>query len=116
MDDVDLAWGNILDWSKFSIRVAESDLPRLYDILKAVPHHTIVSMQERLHQIWTRFAYVRYRRDMSSRFERMGYNVHAMLHETVPMNHNVGDDAFDTFIQALFHKLRKRGARPSQPE
>ena len=74
MDDAELAWANVMNYSAFSVRVAEADLGRLPDILGAVTERRIREMQEALLQVWPRFTYVRYRHDLTDRLKVMGYD------------------------------------------
>lgn len=44
----------MLDFSQFSLRIAQKDIPRVVEILKAVPQDKIASMQAALHKVWHR--------------------------------------------------------------
>jgi hypothetical protein len=44
----------ILDVSTFSLRIAERDVPRILEILQAVPERKIRSMQAHLGHVWHR--------------------------------------------------------------
>lgn len=104
MDDVDLAWSSTLNYDEFSIRVPEAKIPRLYEILIAVPKERIASMQKRLREIWPRFAYVNYRHDLKSRLQTLGYKTNLMDGQTALRRDWLGDDAFDTLMQVLYQK------------
>ena len=47
--------GDLLDWADFSLRVANTDLPRLADILAAVTPAEIARLQAGLAAVWPRF-------------------------------------------------------------
>mmetsp|Transcript_21454 Transcript_21454/g.54885 ORF Transcript_21454/g.54885 Transcript_21454/m.54885 type:complete len:272 (+) Transcript_21454:253-1068(+) len=50
-------WENVLDFSSFALRLPRSDIPRLPEILRAVPESKIASMQEAMSRVWERFTY-----------------------------------------------------------
>jgi len=112
MDDVDLAWGTVLDYSRFSIRVPEADMARLYDILAAVPPEEVARMQAALRAIWPRFTYYRYRLDMERRLKALGADTRHMRSQMPDPREadSLGDDALDTLMQALYAKLKAREA------
>jgi len=57
MDGVEAVWESILDYSQFSIRVAQKDVERLPEILGAVTRRETIQMQKRIRDVWQRFVY-----------------------------------------------------------
>jgi hypothetical protein len=51
---VEVVFEGILDVSTFSLRIAERDVPRILEILQAVPERKIRSMQAHLGLVWHR--------------------------------------------------------------
>ena len=47
----------MLDFASFAVRVERKDLPRLPQILRAIPPHKIVSMQRAIARVWERYSY-----------------------------------------------------------
>jgi hypothetical protein len=52
-----LPFGDVLDWDAFSLRVAERDIPRLRQILEAVPLAQCEQMQRRLRDVRRHFLF-----------------------------------------------------------
>lgn len=112
MDDVDLAWSSIMDYSAISVRIAEADLPRLYYILKAMPAHYVSALQDQVDKVWPRFVYFKYHVAMVERFVSMGLKEEGLKEDTVnlatePMRDTeiIADDAMDTLLQQLYYRL-----------
>ncbi len=57
MDNVHAVFESILDWDTFGMRIRESSVEHLPEILMAVPDDRIQRMQRALSKIWQRFAY-----------------------------------------------------------
>ena len=53
-DGIELPFENVLDYSRFSLRVAEADIPRLPALLRAIPPHRIAELQRgvRAEEAW----------------------------------------------------------------
>ncbi|PNH08222.1 putative glucuronoxylan glucuronosyltransferase F8H [Tetrabaena socialis] len=54
MDGVQAVFETILDLPSFSIRIAQKDMTRIIEILKAVPEERIKAMQDNLARVWQR--------------------------------------------------------------
>eukprot|EP00899_Mesostigma_viride_P028347 jgi/Mesvir1/8698/Mv02634-RA.1 len=112
MDDVEEAFSNVFNYSQFSIRVAEKDIPRLYEILTSVPQKQIDRMQSRIRRIWPRFVYRRYRTEIFERMQKLGYNVDAMRGQLAAdqcfEGEDLGSDAMDTMLELLYVRLKKQ--------
>lgn len=57
-DNFVLPYSDVLDWTKFSITVAEKDIPQLKTILTSIPDGTYRSMQSRLMYIRRHFVWL----------------------------------------------------------
>ena len=53
-DGVELTWHAVLDIESYSIRIAQKDMDRIPEILKAVPKKDIARMQANLAKVWRR--------------------------------------------------------------
>eukprot|EP00798_Chlamydomonas_sp_ICE-L_P025771 gene25771-11436_t len=113
MDGVHAVFEGALDWSKFSIRINQSDLPKTVDILSAISEERIVEMQRELTKVWHRFAYVTsplHRQVMPGIFHhnqigggnRWNHSEHFFNpYKVYPRK----DDAFHTIIQWLHGRM-----------
>lgn len=54
-----LPFAHVLNWSAFSVRIAEADIPALKDILEAIPEKRYRSMQRRLRHVRGHFLWHR---------------------------------------------------------
>lgn len=50
-----LPFGEVLDWSKFSIQISPTRIPELKTILRAVPHSKFLKLQKRVMQVQRHF-------------------------------------------------------------
>ncbi|BFI30352.1 xylogalacturonan beta-1,3-xylosyltransferase [Marchantia polymorpha subsp. ruderalis] len=50
-----LPFSDVLDWTAFSLQVLEEDIPKLKELLEAVPMETLVRMQDRVKEIRKHF-------------------------------------------------------------
>jgi hypothetical protein len=57
MDNVHGVFESLLDYSQFSVRVAQADIAKLPAILQAIPASKVLEMQVALARVWHRFAY-----------------------------------------------------------
>eukprot|EP00798_Chlamydomonas_sp_ICE-L_P004873 gene4874-34636_t len=55
MDDVQVPFENILDITKFTVRVAQKDMPKLIELVSSIPEEKIAEMQASLNQVWQRY-------------------------------------------------------------
>ena len=53
--EVVLPFCGALDWRRFSVRIAPSDIPKLPEILRAIPPERIATMQRRLAEVKDRY-------------------------------------------------------------
>lgn len=53
-DGVEPTWHSLLDIESYSIRVAQADMPRVPEILRAVPQEEIERMRANLAHVWRR--------------------------------------------------------------
>lgn len=111
-DNVHDVFESILEWSSFSVRVAEKDVDKVLDILLAIPDRTLAAMQAHLGKVWHRFRYVStnlIKTDTANilRQNKMhphGKDVGALLpHPFVGEPHV--DDAFSTILQWLHSRI-----------
>ena len=54
-DEIVLPFCGALDWRRFSVRIRQADIPRLPQILRAIPPATVAQMQARLAQVKERY-------------------------------------------------------------
>ena len=57
-DGIETPWEGVLDARAYSLRVKRDDMPRLLDILRAVPPAEVARMQAALRRVWPRFSYL----------------------------------------------------------
>ncbi|KAG1665166.1 hypothetical protein FOA52_005547 [Chlamydomonas sp. UWO 241] len=115
MDRVHAVFESILDWDLFSVRVAESEVESLPQILAAISDARVRRMQARIGRIWTRFAYTTgslFRGallkslEKISRESKIGPEVRARPLGEHPVFR--ADDALSTIMQWLFSKAQAR--------
>lgn len=85
------AWGTVLDWPAFSVRVAEADIPQLEDILRAIPEAEVA-------------AKLRVAAAVGRRFEWAG-----LYRYERPPAADGPSDALATLMGALYQKAAQRG-------
>lgn len=56
-DQIELAFEDVLDYSKFMVRVLPQDVKYLDQILKSIPAYEVQAMQEELAKVWRFFSY-----------------------------------------------------------
>ena len=57
-DGIYAPWEGTLDLPSFALRVRRDDMPRLLDILRAVPPERVAQMQAALRRAWPRYTYL----------------------------------------------------------
>jgi hypothetical protein len=57
MDNVHLPFESVLRYEAFALRVPEADVPKLDQILRAIPGGRRRAMRAAMRSVWTRFAY-----------------------------------------------------------
>ncbi|KAG2501891.1 hypothetical protein HYH03_000389 [Edaphochlamys debaryana] len=118
MDEVHGVYESILDYASFSIRIRESALEAVPDILNAVTPAQLAKMQRHLAKVWHRFTYTT-GRVMKEAVKRVmldnldaGHSPNAprgqvrsdhpfQRHTSFPFE----DDAFGTIMQWLYHRI-----------
>lgn len=58
MDGVHAVFENVLDFSKFALRVRQADIPNIIQILQAVTDQQMRSMQVQLSRVWHRWVWL----------------------------------------------------------
>eukprot|EP00964_Phaeocystis_antarctica_P018792 scaffold10351_cov62-Phaeocystis_antarctica.AAC.15 len=56
-DAILVPWENVLDFSSFGLRIPRAELPRLPQILRAIPEARVRQLQRGLVAVWERFTY-----------------------------------------------------------
>ena len=56
-DEIELAFEDVVDYSKFMVRVKPSDVSRLKRILESISDQEVESMQRELERVWRLFSY-----------------------------------------------------------
>lgn len=98
------AAGLPLDYSNFSVRLAEADLPRLVQVLRAVPQHMVLRMRRAV--LWVRDYFIykdMYNPDEGSRAQLLGHG-------------RPGQDAFLLLALNLEARARALGRLPGRVE
>ncbi|KAG2501893.1 hypothetical protein HYH03_000391 [Edaphochlamys debaryana] len=114
MDEVHAVYESILDYDSFSIRIRESALEAVPDILNAVTPAHLAKMQRHLAKVWHRFAYasglflgthIKGFIEMHDREEegkpQAPFDHPYQRHTSFPF----ADDAFGTIMQWLYHRI-----------
>lgn len=56
-EELELAFENVLDYSKFMVRVKPADVSKLKEILGLISEHEVRGMQEEMEKVWRLFSY-----------------------------------------------------------
>ncbi|KAG2432503.1 hypothetical protein HXX76_008848 [Chlamydomonas incerta] len=110
MDDVQMQFESILDVGRFSVRLAQADMARAPQLLKAIPAERVAEMQAALSRVWFRYRYMGLRmiEDESRRLQR-AYQQDAggKAPRTPGSEYSTSrqDDAFATILQWLYHRI-----------
>jgi len=114
----------VLDVSRFSVRIARDEIPRLVDILRAIPEARVARMQAELAKVWERFTYSGlFKREFASQRRarsspRLRARVGDVLEGDTPSFAPIegrlrGADAVDGFLELLrLRKARQQRAGP----
>ncbi|KAG2501892.1 hypothetical protein HYH03_000390 [Edaphochlamys debaryana] len=118
MDEVHAVYESILDYDSFSIRIRESALEAVPDILNAVTPAQLAKMQRHLARVWHRYVYATGPMLRSAIRDHMTGNLHnyrggAVFPPPTPPDHPYqrhtsfpfADDAFGTIMQWLYHRI-----------
>jgi len=116
MDGVQLPFEWLLDYGRFSLRVAEADVEKLDQMLRALPHARRIQMRLAMQSVWTRFTYAsalldyeRYlpRRAADGRELPLPQEAEALRKKWRPRD----PDAIDTILMALHARLGRQAGR-----
>ena len=115
MDNVQMPFESVLNYSAFAIRVAEKDVELVDSLLRSVRLETRRAMREAMFRIWTRFVYARSFLDAdgflphhaaSGRELPTGFLQEPALAKLRTVVDHGAPDAFDTIMMALDARLR----------
>ncbi|KXZ53467.1 hypothetical protein GPECTOR_7g917 [Gonium pectorale] len=115
IDDVHVVFESILDVESFAVRIAEADIDRILEILKAIPERTIRSKQAHLGKVWHRYRYgslpglaseLRQLMDSNEREQERSAANSTAVHLPRPFKGDpTVDDAFATILQWLHSRI-----------
>ena len=60
-DGIEVAFSSLIDATQFSIRVAQADMFKIPEILKAIPEERVAEMQAALALVWRRYVWSGFR-------------------------------------------------------
>ncbi|PSC76174.1 exostosin-like glycosyltransferase [Micractinium conductrix] len=116
-DDVEMAWHSLLDVPEYSVRIAQKDMARIPEILKAIKPDEIERLQSNLGKVWRRHMWTGYRpygelarklldsrREATQQAEVKSQPAPALDYDPAE------DDALATLMQALYARVEERGA------
>ena len=110
MDGIEFPFENVLNYSAFSIRIAEKDVPRLPAILRAVPPERIATLQAGLARVRSRFGYGSLARN-ELRLWPAGPQRNVLL--KLAVHNEQHEDALQTMLRVLLYRAasapRRRG-------
>jgi len=108
-DGLEMPFENVLNYSAFSLRVAEADIPRLPAILAAVPRDAIEVLLDGVRRVRPRFTYS----SIASNELRVSANRShvAPLLEPLAAEAKKHEDALATVVRILRYRLRHRAPR-----
>ena len=121
MDGIELPFENVLDYSAFSVRVAEADVPRLPSILRGIPSAEVARLRAGLSLVRSRFGYsslahneLRLAQAMSA---APGAAPPAPYLSELARHNELHEDALQTVMRVLLYRAaRRRGEAPSSKE
>ncbi|KAL4452532.1 hypothetical protein ABPG75_008194 [Micractinium tetrahymenae] len=118
VDEVDVSFESILDYSAFTVRIAEADAEKLPEILQAIPEERRQEMRRNIAEVWHRFTYSSYRpyakrirelqQENAAEREAAGLRPEdppLSLPATVADLDPSADDAFGTVMAWLYHRI-----------
>ena len=118
MDNVQMPFESLLNYSAFALRVPESDVERLDEILRSVDTRTRRRMRAEMRRIWVRFTYARSFLDADAYLPPRLPRDHLREPALVALRavaERGAPDAFDTLMLAL-HDRAKTDVRGGGPE
>ena len=105
-DGIELPFENVLDYSRFSLRVAEADIPRLPALLRDMPPHRIAELQRGVRAVRSRFGYA----SIASNELRISPNRTLAAPLLAPLAAAAGEDALHTLLRVMLHRAATRNA------
>ena len=51
-DEIEFPYESVMDWRELTVKIAEVDAERTYEILKAIPEEVIKRKQEAIDKVW----------------------------------------------------------------
>ncbi|CAM6091825.1 unnamed protein product [Calypogeia fissa] len=112
-DGIRLPFEDVLDYSAFTIRIAENELPDMVRILRGISETRIDFMLSAVRMMWQRFSYHNAVKLEAKRQELLDKTEEQWATE---YNSLVEDDAFTTLIQVLHFKLKNRSWQTASTE
>ncbi|GFR52399.1 hypothetical protein Agub_g14911 [Astrephomene gubernaculifera] len=122
MDGVHAVFESLLDWESFSLRIRESALEAVPELLEGVAPERLARLQRNLARVWHRFAYAtgpvlrqRYKFMSDSNDKDLPRDVREGLAKLPPREtpfqpvreFAFEDDAFSTIMQWLYHRINE---------
>eukprot|EP00891_Asterochloris_glomerata_P004391 jgi/Astpho2/4391/e_gw1.00067.84.1_t len=96
-DNVEEMFATLLDWSTFSIRIAEADLGRVPEILLSVTPERLHAMQQNLALVWHRFLW--------ASPPAVAQHLRTFMPDGQKLDNIMQDDALSTLMQWLYSHL-----------
>ena len=103
-DGIELPFENVLDYSRFSLRVAEADIPRLPALLRAIPPHRIAELQRGVRAVRARFGYA----SIAPNELRISPNRTLAAPLLAPLAAAAGEDALHTLLRVMLYRAATR--------
>ena len=130
-DGILAPWEGVLDLDSFGVRIPRADLPRMIDILRAIPRDRVAALRAGLRAVWERFTYSSLA--LAERRRRCGTNgwsaeadgckpvgrgasgPNTVSGEVLANPRLRGHDAIDTLMRVLHTRLVDRSASGAAP-
>jgi hypothetical protein len=106
MDGIEMPFENVLEYSAFSMRIAEVDVPQLVSILRAVPKARIEQLQAGLARVRSRFGYASIAHN-EARLSLASEGVANYLNTLAAANEQE-EDALQTLLRVLLYRAAVR--------
>jgi hypothetical protein len=126
MDGVRMPWEELLDFDAYALRIAQADIERADDILRAIPRERRVAMRLAMWEVWTRFVYGRALTEAAflgapgrlpaRHAEQPPLPALRLAMEVAGAGEHVRSDAFDTLMMTLAARKRPRRRRKADAE
>ena len=115
MDGVHLPFENVLDYSAFSLRVDEADIPRLPAILRAVSPERVAQLRRGLAAVRARFGYASLAHNERAIEARVGARGAAYLPQLAAES-DAHEDALETMMRILLYRAARRKGEVKAPD